>query len=149
LAAMTQTTNHLLAAKRSQVMEVLAARLSPEEANRLAKAVSRQLIEAWKQPECVGETRDDVVEELLRLLRPPAPAAVALLAGAVAAPQQGAFNAVAGLVHANSLYPGGRQPFRDQWDAVKWLRQHHSDLDLDSPPQRKLTFDEPIIRLRR
>jgi hypothetical protein len=29
-----------------------------------------------------------------------------------------------------------RRPFADQWDFVRYARQHHPDLDLTSPPQR-------------
>jgi hypothetical protein len=101
------------------------------------------LIELLKRPTCVAHARRALLRELSRRLGPPAPEAGAIVAHAVAAPPPSALTAAALLVYGESLYPGGRRPFADQWEAVDWLSQHHPEHDL-SRPLRPLASPAPV-----
>jgi hypothetical protein len=95
------------------------------------------LVILLKQPLCVGPYRQSLVAELGRRLGPPAPQiGAATTAAAAAAPSPLTLAVWAG--QGEAFYPGGRRPFADLWEAVDWLREHHPELDLGSPPSRVL-----------
>jgi hypothetical protein len=106
----------------SNELTVLAARLNTDE-----------VVDLLKRPTCVAGARRALFRELSRRLGPPAPEAAAVVSQAVAASPPGVFTAAALLVQGESLYPGGRRPFANQWEAVDWLSKQYPDIDLSRP----------------
>jgi hypothetical protein len=102
----------------------------------LPRLTDAGLVDLVMQPTCVVEARGAVLRELSRRLGPPAPQGPILAATAVISPGQAALLATGLTVHGEALYPGGRRPFADLWEAVDWISEHHPELDLDAPPQR-------------
>jgi hypothetical protein len=94
------------------------------------------LVDLLKHPVCTGEVRVGVLKELGRRTGPPPPSAKAIFVGVVAALPQSALGAAALAVHSDALYPGGREPFADLWEAVDWLNESQPELDLASPARR-------------
>jgi hypothetical protein len=92
------------------------------------------LIVVLKQPTCVGAGRQTLLKELGRRRGPPTPEAAAVVAGAVTSPPPAPLAAAAVLVRGETLYPGGRRPFDELWEAVDWLQEQHQDLNLISAP---------------
>jgi tRNA A-37 threonylcarbamoyl transferase component Bud32 len=91
------------------------------------------LVALLKYPTCVGEGRRHLLRALARRIGPP-PSQGAGSAAAVAALQPCPLTSAVVAGGIASLYPGGRRPFADLWEAVDHLRTHHPDIDLSSPP---------------
>jgi hypothetical protein len=93
------------------------------------------LVDLLKLPTCTGRAREAVLRELARRVGPP-PHRAAAAAGAVAALPSSPLSAAALLADGDAIAAAGRRPFTDVWEAVDWLREHHPQLDLASPPRR-------------
>jgi hypothetical protein len=94
------------------------------------------VVDLLKRPTCVGGARRALLRELSRRLGPPAPEAAGVVAQVVAAIPSAGFIAAALIVQGESLNPGGRRPFANQWEAVDWLSKQHPDIDLSGPLSR-------------
>jgi hypothetical protein len=93
------------------------------------------LIRLLEHSTCVGMGRATVLKALCRRIGSPAPQAAALAAGAALAPPPSFVTVVALTVHGESLYPGGRRPFADLWDAVVWLQHEYPEWSSLPPPK--------------
>jgi hypothetical protein len=124
LEAMAREPDQPKASENARALAALGARLGPD-----------GLVALLKQPACTGEARGIVLRELARRLGPPAPQALSSAVAAVAAAEPRALTATALTVHDELVYPGGRRPFADLWEAVDWIHNHHPDLDLTFPPE--------------
>jgi hypothetical protein len=94
------------------------------------------LTEVLKQPGSVEAVREWTLAELARRARPVAAEGAGGYAAVLTVAPLSPLGVVVEAAALEARYPGGRQPFRDLWDAVTWLRQHRPDLDLAAPPRR-------------
>jgi hypothetical protein len=125
LDRMAETPHRKVPLQWSVAITVLGGRLSTED-----------LVDLLKHPACVGTGRTVLLRELGRRLGPPAPSAAPLPVGAGALLPAAPLAAAAGVALGVSVYPGGRRPFADRWEAVDALRARHPELDLANPPRR-------------
>jgi hypothetical protein len=112
-------------AELGRAVELLAGRCTPQ-----------GVVDLLKQPTCINEGRKRVLRALARRLGPPMPEVAASAIAAGSAPPTALIPLTVRWAAGDALYPGGRRPFADQWEAAEWLRRRHPELDLTSPPVR-------------
>jgi hypothetical protein len=90
------------------------------------------LVNLLKYPTCVDGGRRTLLRELGRRLGP-LPTPVSASAVTIAALQPCPLVSAAVASYIASLYPGGRVPFVDLWEAMDSLGVHHPEVDLSGP----------------
>jgi hypothetical protein len=98
------------------------------------RLTTEELVELLKQPTCVGGGRVAILKVLSRRIGPPAPPQTVAACITVAL-QPSPLASATGLAHAEALFPRGRRPFAELWEAVDWLHENRPDLDLSRPPR--------------